>query len=371
MKNIFMCILFCMHLLFVACSTKNNTQSSEKPTFLVTNPIVLDTVFTSEYVTTLQSIQAVELRPRLKGVLDKILVDEGDEVQAGQLLFQLNNPEISASLMKVKAQLKMVVAEKKSAVIELRNAQKLLNNKIISASEVEMLEAKIDGIVARVEELEVEITNFKTQLGFTQIKAPFSGVINRIPFKVGAFVDENVVLTKIYNNKEMYAYFNLSEVEYLHILAESQSGHPQNVGLILANGGKYRHTGQIETTDAEFNLSTGNIAFRAKFKNPEKLLKSGSSGKIQIPQQFKNALIIPQKATFEVQDKTFVYIVSPQGQIETKAIKILSRQNKLYIIEGLKKADQFIYEGIQNVKEGDAIVTKKLNSKVILQALNN
>lgn len=369
MKKSFMCILFCMHVALIACTTKNKIHVSKQDTFLTINPILLDTVFVSEYVTSIQSIQAVELRPRLKGVLDKILIDEGAEVYKGQLLFQQNNPEISASLLKARAQLKFLHTEKKSASIELKNAQKLFSNKIISVSEVEMLEAKNDGIIARIEELEVEIKNFEIQLGFTQIKAPFSGIINRVPYKVGALVDENIVLTKIYNNSEMYAYFNLSEVEYLLLSSKYQSKNHQVVDLVLANGELYNEKGRVETIDAEINSSTGNIAFRAKFNNPNKILKNGSSGKIRIHQEFKNALVIPQKSTFEVQDKTFVYVVSQSGQVMIKSINILSRQHKLYVIDGLNVADHLIFEGIQNIKEGDTVHTKKVNTQTILHTL--
>lgn len=368
MKNIFMYILLCMCLWLSSCSSEQNEQTVAVGIFPVVNPIIVDTVFNSNYVTSLQSIQVVEIRPRLKGVLDKVLVDEGDVVRAGQVLFQMNNPEIKAALMKSKAQLKMLLAEKKSIQIELSNARKLFAKSIIASTEVELLEAKMDGVVARLEELEVEILNFKTQLGFTQIKAPFAGVINRIPFKAGALVDENNVLTKLYNNREMYAYFNLSEVEYLKMLTNSKSGSNQSVDLILADGTKYPFKGFIETTDAEFNSNTGSIAFRAKFKNPHGLLKNGSSGKIQISQPFNKSLIIPQKSTFEVQDKTFVYVVSSTGEVQVKSIQVINRQSDLYVIEGLSQTDNVIYEGIQRVKEGDIIQIKRLGRSAILRS---
>lgn len=361
--TVFMC------LSVFSCTTKKEVESDERVSYLVTAPIVIDTVFAKEYIAEIQSIQNVEIRPRLKGVIEKILVDEGQEVLAGQLIMSLNKQELQVALLKANAQLKSAIAEKKSIQIEVENTRKLVDNNVISSSELVIVESKLDAIKAKIDEVKADISGVELQVGFTQIRAPFTGIINRIPFKVGATVDEGTVLTKLSNNKEVFAYFNLSELEHLALTSAKDNIKGKKVKLLLANDEPYGPMGSIETTETEFDQHTGNIAIRAKFINSSQLLKHGSSGKVVIEQNLQQAMIIPQKSTFEVQDKTFVYVVTAKGKVQSMPVKPILRLNHLYVVAGLSLQDQIVYEGIQNVKEGDIISVKFTSMKAILAGL--
>lgn len=346
--------------LLSACTQEKKAETIAVEKFLVTNPIQIDTVYAKEYVTDIQSIQNVELRSKTKGVIEKIYVDEGKYVSAGQILYSINNQSLRVELAKTEAQLKSVMAEKKTIDVELENTKKLVDKNVVAKSALTVAEAKIEGNDAKIDELKADVAGVKLQLSFSQIKAPFGGTISRLPLKVGAMVEEGTVMTNISNNKEVFAYFNVSEREYLNLINKKKDPKNNQVTLLLANNEVYKHRGVIETTDSEFDKNTGNIAFRARFINPDGILKNGSSGKVVLNQTLQNAIIIPQKSTFEVQDKIYVYVVNNKNIVETRIVTPVLRMDKFYVIEGLAIQDKIIYEGIQNVKEGEkveAIVT--------------
>jgi len=208
---------------------------------------------------------------------------------------------------------------------------------------------------AKVEEAIAHESFAKIQQSYTQIKAPFNGIVNRIPNKIGSLIEDGTLLTNISNNGEVFAYFDVSEKEYLNYMANFKENayNSSHITLILANGEEHPFKGKIETTEGEIDQSTGNIAFRARFNNPEKILKHGASGKVRLLKNYKNALIIPQKATFEIQDRMYVYVLDNKNQVKIKAITSKQRMPHYYIVEsGLDESDKIIYEGIQNIKDG-------------------
>jgi membrane fusion protein (multidrug efflux system) len=355
-------IILLLYIFISACSSKTKEAENTPQTFQVAHPIVLDTSYTKEYVAEIQSIQNVEIRARVKGFIEKICVDEGKPVKAGQILFTLSSREFREDLLKANAQLKSAVAELKGAEVEIKNSQLLADNNIIGKSELDMLKAKKEAIQARIEEANSNIALAKLNLSFTEIKAPFTGVINRIPNKTGSLVDEGTLLTTISNNKEVYAYFNVSENDYLNYAATKGEPKSKEVTLLLANGTLYNHTGKIETAESEFDKSTGNIAFRARFPNPENLLKHEASGKVLVKTDIKNAMLIPQKSTFEVQENIYVFAVDEKNKVQQRKINPIARLPHLYVIEQTLTAnDKIIYEGIQKVKDGDVIIPETVS----------
>lgn len=347
--------------------TKSREDSGKFP---VTRPIVLDTTYTKEYVADIHSLQNVEIRSRVKGFIDKIHVDEGQTVKAGQPLFTLNSQEFREQLLQAKAQTKSAQADLKAAEVEVQNATLLVEKKVVSKTQLDQANAKVEALQAKVEEMKANEANAGLQLSFAEIRAPFDGIINRIPLKTGSLADEGTLLTTLSNNKEVFAYFNMSEREYLDFTLNRRTGEAREVGLILANGYSYPYTGKVETVEGEFDKGTGNIAFRARFANPEQLLKNGGTGKIQLTSSIKKALIIPQKATFEVQDKFYVYVVGFEGKIKSHNIRIAQRLPQLYILEsGLDENDKIMLEGVQNVKDGDAIQDEPIPMKKVLAQL--
>ncbi len=354
-------------LLFGACSSeKKENKTTEN--YQVAVPIVTDTSVVKDYVAEIQAMQNVELRSRVKGYLDKINVDEGKFVKQGQVLFVISNQEYKEELSKANAELKGAIADVKTSELELQNVKTLVEQKVVSKTELDLAQAKLDALRAKADEAAASESAAKLNLSYTVIKAPFDGEINRIPNKVGSLIDEGMLLTSISNTKEVYAYFNVSEEEYLGYVKDNELSNQKEVSLVLADNQPYPYKGVIETVDGEINKSTGNIAFRAKFQNPDQLLKHGASGKIQIAKTIKNALLIPQKSTVDIQEKTFVYVLDKNNQVQMRSITPKIRLTDYYIIENgdLSPNDQFVYEGLQQIKDGD-----KINPQLIkLKATN-
>jgi RND family efflux transporter MFP subunit len=348
-------------VLLSACSS-DKKDSATLENFSVTNPIVIDTIYTSEYVADIHSIQNVEIRAKASGYLESLHVDEGRFVKEGQLLFSINSQQYRQELLKAQAALASALADSKAAEVELNNVKTLVSKNIVSQSEQDLAEAKLEAFKAKIEEAKAHESNAKLQLSFAQIKAPFSGLINRIPFKTGSLVNEGSLLTTISNNKEVFAYFNLSEKDYLDYMTLSPGEKSTEATLLLANNTLYQHKGKIETIESEFEKSTGNIAFRAKFPNPENLLKHGGSGKVLLKTELKNAMLIPQKSTFEVQENIYVFVVTEGNIVQPRKIVPSFRLPQLYVISsGLAATDKFVYEGIQKLKDGDVIVPESVS----------
>ena len=341
---------------FSACHSKQE-QKSEADKYPVTAPLVKDTSFTKEYVADIQSFQNIEIRAKVKGYIESIHVDEGQLVKAGQLLFTIRPKEYEAELIKARSSLK-------TAELELQNVKKLTEKNIVSQTELDAAEAKL-------EEAKAEEGLAALYVSYTQVKAPFTGTIDRLKFKVGSLIDEGTLLTTLSDNKEVYAYFNLSESEYLGYQSQTRVKGENSVSLVLANNQPYPYSGVIESIAGEFDKNTGSIAFRARFPNPDLLLKQGETGKVQLKADINNALIIPQKSTFELQDRIYVYVVDKNGVVQARNISIRQKIPNLYVIEsGLSEGDTFLLEGIQNVKEDEKIQSVFITPKEAIASLD-
>lgn len=346
-------------LTIVSCTAKKETDKKiEAPnadTYEVVNPLVKDAPYTSEYVAEIQSVKYVEVRSKVKGYIEKIYVDEGQRVKQGQLLFTLNFLDFEKEVQKANAAYKSAIADLKVAEVELTNVKILVAKNIVSKAELDVLKAKADALKADVEEALVHKEQAVLQMSFAHIKAPYNGVINRIPNKVGSLIAEGDMLTSISDDHEVFAYFNLSEIDYLNTLAAKENDI-KTVSLKLANHAMYNHTGKIEIIESEFDHATGNIALRARFPNPDGILKHGANGKVIVNKPLKNALLIPQKSTFEIQDKLYVFVVKPDGALEQRNIIPKMRFPDFYAVEsGLSKDDKILFEGVENVKAGTKI----------------
>jgi membrane fusion protein (multidrug efflux system) len=353
-------------VMLMACSSeKENKTAAEK--YRVILPLVMDTVFNIEYVADIHSFQNVEIKARVNGYIERIHIDEGEFVKAGQTLFTVGSKHYQQELIKAKALLKSAIADARAAGLNVKNVQTLVDKNIVSKTELEMAEVKLEAANAKVEEAKSDETAAALNLSLAEIKAPFDGVIDRIPFKTGSLIDEGTLLTSLSDNREVFAYFNLSEKEYLDFISSQSSKKKKEAVLILANNQEHKQDGVVETVDGKFNKNTGNIAFRAKFSNPDGILKHGSSGKVRLTTDLKNAMIIPQKSTFEIQEKTYVFVVDKDNTVQMKSFVPKLRLSSFYIVEsGLLPTDKIIYEGIQRVKEGDKIIAEPIPSKEML-----
>jgi membrane fusion protein (multidrug efflux system) len=355
----------------IACSAETK-KNNKQDTFTITSPIIIDTSFIVEYSADIHSLQNVEVRSKVKGHLENIYVDEGASVKTGQLLFNINKEAFQLELLKAQANLKSAIAELKINQLELENVKKLFDKNIVSKTELDKVNALLDAANAKIEEAKSEEQVAKLHLSYAEIRAPFDGIIDRIPFKKGSMIDEGSLLTTISNNKEVFAYFNVSEKEYLNIRAQKASIDKNKITLLLANNQPHQYKGTIETIDGEFDKNTGNIAFRAKFANPDILLRHGSSGKVQLINELDKALVIPQKSTFEIQDKYYVFLVDANNTIKAKNILVKQRLPHLFVIENnLSVNEKIVYEGIQNVKEGDQINGEFISMRKIISKFNS
>ncbi len=345
-----------LSLTIVSCTSEAKNTNAKAEIFPVIKPMLVDTVYQEEYVAEIHALQNVEIRTRVKGFVEQIHVDEGKEVAAGQLLFTLSSRSFKEDLLKANAQLKSATAELKAMEVELKNTKLLVEKNIVSKTELEMVQAKKEAVQAKIDEANSAIAMAKLNLSFTEVRAPFSGVINRIPNKRGSLVEEGTLLTTISNNNEVFAYFNLSESDYLNYVAAGKTEQFKTAQLLLANNSVYNHTGTIEVSESEFDASSGNIAFRARFPNPNALLKHGGNGKIIITKPLKNAMLVPLRSTFEIQDKVFVFAVDEKNRAVQKTIVPKMRIPHYYVVErGISKDDKLVYEGVENIKDGDAI----------------
>ncbi len=348
----------------VGCTSNSKVENKEvEPRALpVTQVISVDTILHREYVADIQAVQNVELRARVEGFLEHIYVDEGQEVKKGQLLFKLNDEEYKAEVAKAKANLESSKAKAKATELEVDRLKVLVEKKVISDTELEVALARLNAAKAGIAEARSALSNAQQRLSYTSIRSPFNGLIDRIPFKAGSLISHGTLLTTASDVSEVFVYFNVSEGEYLEYIktrtAENTKGDAV-VSLILADGTPYQESGTIETMEGEFHPSTGSIAFRARFPNTETLLKHGATGKIRLANKVNNAILVPQKAVFELQDKNFVFVVDSNNQVRMKNFIPKTRFSHFYIVEsGLEPGDRIVYEGIQAVRDGMKIVPK-------------
>ncbi|ACT95843.1 efflux RND transporter periplasmic adaptor subunit [Dyadobacter fermentans] len=366
MKNLKWPLLLLISVFAYGCASKSETLSESKdsvPTIPVTELRPQKTSLHREYVGDIHAVRNVEIYARVKGYLEEIYVDEGKEVKKGQTLFRINNEEYEAQLAKAKANLQSAIAEAKGAELEVKRVKLLVDKNVVSKTELDVAQAKLAAANAKIEEAKSEKSNAAIQLAYTVIRAPFDGVVDRLPHKMGSLIDEGTLLTTLSDTKTVYAYFNVSENEYLEYIKTRGNAATKNavVELELADGSFFKHKGTIETMEGAFDEGTGSIAFRARFSNPEKLLKHGSTGTIRLTNTVENAILIPQKAAFEIQDKNFVYVLGKDNKVKTRSFVPQSRLSTFYVVKsGLEPGETIVYEGLQSLRDGATINPKNV-----------
>jgi membrane fusion protein, multidrug efflux system len=350
-------LLVVIHL--VSCSQKSiDNQGKIDPRKVpVIEVVSIDTTMHREYVADIEAVQNVELRARVQGFLEEILVDEGHYVSRGQVLFRTNNEEYKAELAKASANLESAIAEAKAIEYEVDRLRVLVEKNVIAETELNVALAKHNAVLAKIEEAKSARTNAEVLLSYTEVKAPFNGIIDRIPHKIGSLIDYGTLLTRVSDVSAVHVYFNVSEREYLEYVKAVPNSESNIVKLILADGSLYTDDGMIETMDGEFNANTGTIAFRARFSNSRRILKHGATGRILLSTKIKNALIVPQKAVFEIQDRNFVFVLDHENKVSMRSFYPKSRFSHYYIVEsGLEAGDRLVYEGIQNLRDGMQVI---------------
>lgn len=343
-------------LFYTGCKHHEEEKEVESK-FLVTSPVRMDTSINEDYVCQIRSISHIEIRALEKGYLQKIYVDEGQFVKKGQLLFQIM-PTL------YEAELRSAQAEADFAEIEYTNTKSLADRNIVAPNELAMSKAKL-------EKAKAEVALAQVHLQFTQIRAPFDGIIDRFHARLGSLLDEGDLLTNLSDNSKMWVYFNVPEAEYLEYESNVKSKEQTKVSLKMANSRMFDHPGVVETIEADFNNETGNIAFRATFPNPKGLLRHGETGNVLLQVPFKNALLIPQKSTFEILDKKYVFVIDENNVVRSRAITVAAEIPHIFIVQdGLAENDKILLDGLRLVRENEKIKCDFLEPETAMSQLD-
>ncbi len=342
MRTTFTYLYLATLLLAISACSRHAPEEEARPKLLVSTPLRQKTTIVKEYVSQIHAYKHIELRALEKGYLQNTFVDEGQAVKQGQRMFKIMPNLYQGDLQKAKAEAEMVR-------IEYQNTKALAEKNIVSPNELALAKARLN-------KAEAEVQLAQTHLNFTDINAPFSGMMDHFNVRNGSLVDEGELLTTLSDISQMWVYFNVPESEYLDYKTHKQSNTPVKVRLKMANGAVFDQTGKIETIEADFDNKTGNIEFRAVFPNPNKMLRHGETGNILIDMPYPNAILIPQKATFEILDKTYVYVVNKQNKLEQKLISIAAELPHVFIVKsGLNVGDRILLEGLRRVHNGEQI----------------
>lgn len=365
MRSLSLSWLVVLGIGLIGCE-KSKVGKQEKVPELAVMPLQSrDIAIPRGYISEISAVQYVEIHARVQGYLEDIYVDEGEAVAKGQPLFRISSNEYKEMVTKAEANLQRAIAEAKTKQLEVDRVKLMVDKNIISKTELDVAMAKRDAAQSGIEEAKSVLQNAKTNLNYTYIRAPFSGVVDRIPFKIGSLINPGVLLTSVSNIDEVFAYFRVSEKEYLHFMrnglgSRDMKGQSSRVSLILADGSAYSHRGRIETMEGDFDRQTGSIAFRARFPNPKKILKHGSSGKVVMSREMKDAVLVPQESTFSIQDKNYVFVVDKKNIVRAKSFNTVDRYKDYFVATDLNEGDVIVLEGIQQIREGVPINPKNV-----------
>jgi membrane fusion protein (multidrug efflux system) len=364
----FRVLAICSSLLLPACHHANKAEEGheqEGHKIVVTTPISEDVVSTQQYVCQIHSRRHIEIRALETGYLNEIHIREGQAVKKGDVLFEMMPVLYKANLAKEQAEAQL-------AEIKYRNTSILTSKSVVSDQELALSGAELAKANAQV-------TKAKAELNFTALKAPFDGIIDRQLEQQGSLVEEGDILSTLSDNSVMWVYFNVPEARYLEYRARLKEGeHALDIELKLANGKIFPKPGKIGAIEADFNNETGNIPFRADFENPDNLLRHGQTGTILIHRKLKDAVVIPQRATFEILAKKYVWVIEPAkegekkntGVVRQREIGIQEEKDDIYVInKGLTPSDRIVFEGIRQVRDGDPVEFELRPPREILEKL--
>ncbi|HEV3260822.1 MAG TPA: efflux RND transporter periplasmic adaptor subunit [Gemmataceae bacterium] len=334
-------VLALITLSLPACNAHKDQPEVEHQKIVVTSPVAKDVIITQQYVCQIHSRRHIEVRALQEGYLEEITVKEGQAVRQGDVMFKVIP-------ILYKAKLDAERAEAEVARIEFENTKKLAegDRPVVSQTEVALYKAKLERAQAKVKLAEAEFN-------FTVVRAPFDGIIDRLRQQQGSLVKKEEILTTLSDNEVMWVYFNVPEARYLEYMAgKDQDKEAGKIELVLANGSTFPYSGAIGAIEAQFNNETGNIPFRADFPNRDSLLRHGQTGNVLIHRTLNNAIVIPQRATFEILDKRYVYVVGEDEVAHQREIAVQHELEDIFVIKkGLDVNDKVVLEGVRQVHD--------------------
>ena len=323
-------------------------------------------ILTREYTAVIQGRQSVEIRPQVSGTITQVCIDEGAKVHKGQPLFIIDQVPYQAALETAEANVKSAEAAVSTARMTANSKQTLFNNKVVSAFDLQTAKNSLLEAEAALAQARASETSARNNLSYTVVKSPVDGVASMIPYRVGALVDSSIStpLTTVSDDEEMYAYFSLTESQVLSLIREYGTldktiEQMPPVELRLSDGQMYAHKGRIDAISGSISSGTGAVSLRATFPNPERMLRNGSSGTLIFPYQRDSVLVVPQEATYEIQDKVFVYRVADGKATSAQVTVFPVNDGQEYIVEsGLKEGDIIVAEGAGLLQEGTEVLMK-------------
>lgn len=345
--------------LATACGDKKSGMPGSSNDFAVVTVKATDADLNTSYPATIKGQQDIEIRAKVSGHITRVLVDEGATVRKGQALFEIDRTQYAAAVKAAEAQINVVKSQIATQELTVANKKMLLDKAIISKYDYDMATNSLESLKAQLAAAKAQYLNAKDQLSFCTITSPSNGVVGEIPYRVGSLVSASTAepLTTVSNIAKMYVYFSMTEKQLLGLSRESGGVNEAitkmpAVRLMLADGSEYGNPGVISAISGVIDQATGSVQIRADFDNAGHILRSGGTGSVLIPTHASNVIIIPQKATYEIQDKKFVYTVGKDNKAKSTEITVLPQNDgKNYVVtSGLKAGDRIVVEGINKLK---------------------
>lgn len=367
MKSILIAIIA---IALFSCSPKQQAPQAPAPPALPVAAVTAGNQTTyQEYPASIEGTVNVEVRPQVSGALDKVFVDEGAFVSAGQPIFKINEQPYRAALNNALASLHAAEAAAGNAQLEVDKLTPLVANKVVSDYQLKTAKSSFQVAKANIESARANVATAQINVGYTVIKAPVSGYIGRLLKKQGSLVSpqDAEALTQLSDVHDVHVYFSLGEKDFVAFKAQYPGAtlgdklkHLPAVALLLSDNSEYAKQGHIDMIDGQFDKTTGAITLRASFSNPQGLLRSGNTGKVRLSLQHTNALIVPESATIEMQDKVFVFAVADSNKVKKLPITIVGKSGNNYLVtDGIKAGDQIVLSGIDHLQEGTVIAPQK------------
>jgi membrane fusion protein (multidrug efflux system) len=367
-------------LFLAACAGEKNNQATAPAAPVLPVIKINEGAATTwlEYPASVEGSANVEIRPQVSGYLEKIFVEEGAYVQQGQPLFRINSKEYSEFSNSASASAQAAKAAVEKAQVDYDRLKPLVDNKVVAEVQLKTAKANLDASKASYAQAVSAKGSAEITVGYTLITAPVSGYIGHIPFKQGSLIGkgETLPLTVLSEVNTVHAYFSMSEADFLSFISgyagkstEEKIKNIPAVDLQLPDNTIYNNKGKIELVQGQFDRSSGTIAFRASFANSERLLRSGITGKIRIPSLHQNQLMVPQEATYELQDKIFVFAVGDSNKVISRQINVSGKSGANYLVsKGLSSGERIVFSGIQRLREGAVITPQNISADSVLQA---
>ena len=359
-------------------AAENSSMAMPPPQLPVVTVTTAPATTYQEFPASLEGKVNVEIRPQVDGYLQKIYVDEGAYVKAGEPLFKIDDRTYNEQLNNATSNLLAAEANVRKAKVEVDRLTPLVENNVISDVQLKTAKAAYEAAKASVEQAKAMMGNAQINVGYTLVKAPVSGYIGRIPYKTGSLVGRGEIqpLTVLSDVSEVYAYFSMSEQDFIAFkdqfagnTMEEKIKQVPPVELVLADDSAYTKKGKIELVEGQFDKTMGAITFRATFPNAGGVLRSGNTGKVRIPKLFKSALIVPQDATFEIQDKVFVFAVNDSNKVVSKPITVSGKTANYYFVDkGVAPGEKIVYSGAGNLRDGASIIPQPISTDSLLKA---